>query len=544
MTRRLARPVAVTFGLTALTLGYQLWVLEIDGLHSQPPTLLPALLAAPLWTLVPAAVAGLLGYAVGTLDERPGPPSSFEFKLALGFAVPVALVATVALGKMFFGYETKAAGAPTTLLALGRYPDVLLALSATAGAYGHLFGLGWRSLGGSGDEPPDRDVETAPTPGDSPARDPTRGRQDGVARAGRTGRTSGTADTARRSTGGGATAAASGRTASRNGASGSTSGAAGPATASEDGAADEPTDDGSAVGETGGADPTSVDTWPAAVPEAPALAVDRGTFQVGERLDGPPGATARAAEAPGPDGPVAVRLTEPDVDGTLHADGAAAMLDAVEDWERLAEHDHVVDVVASGDTPLPWVATERLDAGRLPRYAGRVPFDAALRVALAVVGAVRFAHRRGVTHRRLHPGAVGFRTAETGPRTPKVDDWGLSRALERFGDRDGPAVPAYAAPEQFDGSRDPPPERTDVYRLGATLYTLFTGEAPFAPPDADAPTARDALDDEPTPPSETADVPAALDEVLLPTLARIPDERPEALVYLRDDLVTLLDAHG
>lgn len=231
---------------------------------------------------------------------------------------------------------------------------------------------------------------------------------------------------------------------------------------------------------------------------------------------------------------MSVRLTEPRVDGTLHAEDATALLDAVADWERLAEHDHVVDVVAAGSDPLPWVATERLDAGRLPRYAGTLSFEAAVHVALAIVRAIRYAHRRGVTHLRLHPGAVGFRATETGPPAPKVDDWGLSRAL---GGNVAPVAPAYTAPEQFDGSLGTVGEPTDVYRVAGTLYALFTGEAPVADAAADPATAMEAaLSEDPTPPSDVADVPASVDDVLLPALATDPDERPEALLYFRDDL--------
>jgi hypothetical protein len=46
----------------------------------------------------------------------------------------------------------------------------------------------------------------------------------------------------------------------------------------------------------------------------------------------------------------------------------------------------------------------------------------------------------------------------------------------------------------------------------------------------------------PTPPSEIADVPAALDEVLLRALATEKAERHESVLYLRDDLQDLRDS--
>jgi hypothetical protein len=48
--------------------------------------------------------------------------------------------------------------------------------------------------------------------------------------------------------------------------------------------------------------------------------------------------------------------------------------------------------------------------------------------------------------------------------------------------------------------------------------------------------------DRPTPPSEIADVPAELDEVLLTALAREKDDRYEHVLYLRDALQEVFDS--
>ena len=148
MTRdRLGRPVAVTLGLAGLLLGYLLWVLEIDGLHTQPPSVLGALVTAPLWTLFPGAVGALVGYALGTRFGRLGHRSRFEFTVAAVLAVPALPVAVFALSTMFFGIEAKEGSAPTSLLTIAVYPGVLLLATATTAGVGYLFGLGWRGLG-------------------------------------------------------------------------------------------------------------------------------------------------------------------------------------------------------------------------------------------------------------------------------------------------------------------------------------------------------------------------------------------------------------
>jgi eukaryotic-like serine/threonine-protein kinase len=119
-----------------------------------------------------------------------------------------------------------------------------------------------------------------------------------------------------------------------------------------------------------------------------------------------------------------------------------------------------------------------------------------LRRLTDVCNAVEYAHGRGVLHRDVKPGNVIVgKHGET-----LLVDWGLAKCTGHSDPAAGertlvPAAasgssctlpgsalgtPAYMSPEQAHGDIDSLGPRSDVYSLGATLYCLLTGKAPFA----------------------------------------------------------------
>ena len=92
----------------------------------------------------------------------------------------------------------------------------------------------------------------------------------------------------------------------------------------------------------------------------------------------------------------------------------------------------------------------------------------------------------------------------------------------------------YMPPERTDGPDQRADARADLYSLGATLYALFTGNAPFQ-----APTARELVDkirlDAPRPlAGYNLDVPDTVPEILRRLLAKRPQDRyPSARELLK-----------
>ncbi len=160
-----------------------------------------------------------------------------------------------------------------------------------------------------------------------------------------------------------------------------------------------------------------------------------------------------------------------------------------------------------------------------------------------VCDAIGYAHSRGVLHRDLKPGNVMLgKYGET-----LVVDWGLAKPVGRpdethdgeeptlrpasAGDaaptQYGQAIgtPAYMSPEQAAGKLDELGPATDVYSLGATLYCLLTGRAPFERGDLGVMLPRVQRGDFPRPRQVRRDVPRALEAVCLKAMALRPQDR-------------------
>ncbi len=169
---------------------------------------------------------------------------------------------------------------------------------------------------------------------------------------------------------------------------------------------------------------------------------------------------------------------------------------------------------------------------------------------IAACEIVAFAHSRGIIHRDIKPANVMLGNfGET-----LVIDWGLAKSLpdqdeaveQVVQDRDpshettlGTVVgtPAFMSPEQAEGRTELVGPASDVYSLGATLYVLLTGKAPFRQSRLDFLLARVRRGDFP-PPRATGQVPvpAALQAICLKAMAREPQRRYASAGELAQDL--------
>jgi eukaryotic-like serine/threonine-protein kinase len=98
--------------------------------------------------------------------------------------------------------------------------------------------------------------------------------------------------------------------------------------------------------------------------------------------------------------------------------------------------------------------------------------------AVQLCDALEHSHAQGIVHCDLKPANLLLDENER----LRVTDFGLARSLSRQSDwaAEVEGTAPFMAPEQVSRYWGPIGIRTDVYGIGAVLYTLLTGQAPWA----------------------------------------------------------------
>jgi serine/threonine protein kinase len=205
----------------------------------------------------------------------------------------------------------------------------------------------------------------------------------------------------------------------------------------------------------------------------------------------------------------------------------------------------VVDVVRAKDQR-PCIVSELLtgeDLGELLDRERKLPIGMAITLARQVCRGLAAAHAAGVVHRDLKPSNLFLLDRDDGSLHIKILDFGVAKVMDGANlTRTGMVVgtPAYMAPEQAAGASEVD-ERADVYAVGALLYRMLTGKAPF--PENDDPSKtllRLVSQDPPRPRSIDSAIPAGVESVIQQAMARSPKDRPASAREL-DRLLAAFD---
>jgi Tol biopolymer transport system component len=234
---------------------------------------------------------------------------------------------------------------------------------------------------------------------------------------------------------------------------------------------------------------------------------------------------------------VAIKVLHPDLAAAL---GAERFLAEIKTTAKL-QHPHILPLLDSGEAEgllyyvMPYVSGESL-RDRLERET-QLPVDDAVRIARECLSALESAHKQGVVHRDIKPENILLHEDQA-----LVADFGIALAVSAAGGarmtQTGLSLgtPAYMAPEQAMGERVID-GRADIYALGAVLYEMLVGEAPFTGPTVQAIVAR-VMTESPRPVTgQRRSVPEHVNAAVLRALEKLPADRFHSAAEFSNALV-------
>jgi len=207
------------------------------------------------------------------------------------------------------------------------------------------------------------------------------------------------------------------------------------------------------------------------------------------------------------------------------------------------DHPHIVAIYNIGEQDGVHYLAMRLLEGRplnqILKHSGALPPERALHITEQVARALDYAHARGVIHRDVKPANIMVGADEH----VTLMDFGIAKAmsgsrLTRTGTMIG--TPEYMAPEQFTGEQVD--LHADIYALGVVLYEMLTGRVPFTG-ETPVSISHAHVYQTPAPPRQhNAQIPPAVEQVVLRALGKRPEARYSNAGALADALRAAL--HG
>ena len=219
----------------------------------------------------------------------------------------------------------------------------------------------------------------------------------------------------------------------------------------------------------------------------------------------------------------------------------AYFLDEAKALAKLS-HQNIVKVLDFGYTDENLYLINEYTEGQTLSEMIRAPLGwrRAIKILLPITEALSYAHSKGIIHRDLRPENIII----TEDDQPLLSDFSLMRIIEDEETRDmtgtnvGLGSPAYLSPEQGKGlSVD---FRSDIYSLGVVFFEMITGQKPFNADSSMEIVIQHVMKKPPRPSSLIPDLPIAVEEIILTSLAKDLNKRYQTMEEFADALRSVL----
>jgi len=210
---------------------------------------------------------------------------------------------------------------------------------------------------------------------------------------------------------------------------------------------------------------------------------------------------------------------------------------------NLIRHENIVSVLDMAKLPdgRPFIIMEFIEGVTLSKVikGGRAPLGGIVQVFSDVLSALDAAHAIGIVHRDLKPDNILI----TSKGHARVLDFGIAKLSPTLRANAAPrtetgallGTPAYMAPEQIGGAENVD-GRSDVYGAGVVLFEAVTGRVPFGGATLFDMMRAQLEDEPPSPRSLRADLPVAMEAVILTALAKKPELRFQSAAAMANAL--------
>ena len=188
---------------------------------------------------------------------------------------------------------------------------------------------------------------------------------------------------------------------------------------------------------------------------------------------------------------------------------------------------NIVKLFDSGtDSDIYYYSMEYVDGETLTarlRREKRIPWLEAIEISRQICAGLKHAHDAGVIHRDLKPSNLML--GKDG--IVKITDFGVAQvfAADRLTSTGGSIGTAeFMSPEQVIGARVD--KRSDLYSLGAVIYTMIVGQPPFMGPTASDIMQKQRFGRFDPPKNYVPEIPSWLNDLICQLLEKEPEKRP------------------